>query len=318
MAIPIWKDTYLDVTSYLTDGRASFTIKAGGTAIYTGTVTADPDGNARIRLNDIVADYMPAAVLPAIADGLVPFRCLLTVTVEVPGMTTKTYTFVNDWSYDDSLDQSEAQLLNDPVRPLVDLRMPVLAVANAEDYTIEYTYHSTSGTSSGDDVTDDENQAFGVTPEIYGGEPGTLEVNGLTYRVEDTCRRYALYYVNAFGGWDSLLLREVCTLTDGIARHTHKREYDNSQAAARGTVNHANSITRRWQFHTDTLTDDEASRMYHLLESTQVYLYDLLELTFTPLVLTGSECVYKTYRNQGRKRATYVIDAEVARDFIRR
>lgn len=145
-----------------------------------------------------------------------------------------------------------------------------------------------------------------------------VQSTGATYRFVDTCARYALYYVNAYGGWDTLVMDGTDMEQDELTRHEATRVYDNNSIQNRGTVNHVNEIQKSWTLHTGYLTDEQSGRMHHLLNSVQVYLYDIESGSFLPVVLTGTSTEYKTYRNQGRRLVSYEIQARLAQDRIRR
>lgn len=145
-----------------------------------------------------------------------------------------------------------------------------------------------------------------------------VQSTGATYRFVDTCTRYALYYVNAYGGWDTLVMDGTDMERDELTRHEASRVYDNTDRQNRGTVNHVNDVQKSWKLHTGYLTDEQSGRMHHLLNSVQVYLYDMEEDAFLPVVLTGTSTEYKTYRNQGRRLVSYEIQARLAQDRIRR
>lgn len=145
-----------------------------------------------------------------------------------------------------------------------------------------------------------------------------VQSTGATYRFVDTCARYALYYVNAYGGWDMLMMDGLDEERDELTRHEATRVYDNGNAANRGTVNYVNEIQKSWTLRTGYLTDEQAGRMHHLLNSTQVYLYDISSAAFTPVVLSGTTTEYRTYRNQGRKLVSYEVEARLAQERMRR
>jgi hypothetical protein len=65
------------------------------------------------------------------------------------------------------------------------------------------------------------------------------------------------------------------------------------------------------------MTDDEASRMHHLLESTEVYLHNLEDDTIIPVNITNNSCEFKTFTNNGKKKFNYEIDVELARTKVR-
>lgn len=131
------------------------------------------------------------------------------------------------------------------------------------------------------------------------------------YKVaEQACKRYALYYRNAYGGMDSLLLDGV-QRKENYARSSITRKIDNSVQGARAVQNYRNALTEGWELRLNNLTDAEAARMHHLVGSTEVYLCDLIADTLTPLVLTDTECVDRTFAN-GRKRIDWKLAATTA------
>lgn len=318
---PIWKDYDVDLTLYLTDGAAVYEIRKGGVAIYTGRAFADPDGKAIVRINDICADHLQHE-LPAVdaTDLVADAASMATFTVYVGGTLVDTVTFWDDWSYDYHFDASVGGVTSDPIVPVIDPRMPLLlSLVKAGVYIIPPP-----------DFNSDFNFDFLVQavqsagPSTYVVKAGVLEAGdsvtfgGITWDVVAGCRRWAVYYVNAYGGWDSLLLREHETKTDAYTRSTIRRYYDNGQISARGAQDYRVDVGRRWQFRTDVLTDAQASRMHHLLGSPLAYLYDLDNAEFIPILVRDAECVYKTFRNQGARRVTYDLTLELAQDMTRR
>lgn len=133
-----------------------------------------------------------------------------------------------------------------------------------------------------------------------------------------TCDRYKLHYVNAYGGVDSFAIEGRVTESDNITRSTRKVDYNNSSSVNRGEQNYINEIEKKFSFHTGFLTDDESSRMHHLINSTNVVLEDILENTRTPVVITNSTLEYKTFKNQGGRMADYEIELRIAQDRVRR
>lgn len=129
------------------------------------------------------------------------------------------------------------------------------------------------------------------------------------YVYKSTDKNYALYYVNAYGGWDSLGIRGNVVQTDNIQSQTYKNKTN-------GKVKYLNTITPSWQLYTDSMND--GSQMHHLLESTQVYLHNLETDEIIPVVITDSTCTYKTYSNQGNARFNYVINVEASNYKIRK
>jgi hypothetical protein len=128
------------------------------------------------------------------------------------------------------------------------------------------------------------------------------------------CKQYALYYVNAYGGWDTLAVLGNTKVRDTLKRYTTEQVYDNTQTHNRGKVNYVNEVTRAFTFNTHPLNEDQASRMHHLLNSPHVYLHDVLTDHVYPIVLTGNT----TEHSKGPGLHSYTIEAELAQTRIRR
>lgn len=57
--------------------------------------------------------------------------------------------------------------------------------------------------------------------------------------------------------------------------------------------------------------------MHHLLESTNVYLHNLESNTIEPIIITNTNCEYKTYTNNGKKVVYYMIEAKSSKNKCR-
>lgn len=140
-------------------------------------------------------------------------------------------------------------------------------------------------------------------------QAGEDVVAAQNYVYKGTNKNYALYYINAYGGWDSLAIRGNVTRTDNIQSQTYKNKTN-------GKVKYLNTSTATWQLYTDDMND--GSKMHHLLESNEVYLHNLETDEITPVLITDSNCVYKNYANQGNTRFHYTINVEASNYKIRK
>lgn len=345
ITFPLWRDTYADLGSA---SAIPFRVRVNsdtGDIIYSGLCSPRPDGgNCRVRINDICADYL-AHALPALSD--LAFSALdfpLEFFVETwDGSDWNTiadsYKALPDWSYDHDFDYM-TDGLSHPVAEVLSARQYFLySVPTSQNVTIVITYSDgmnatrTIDNDSGD-FSSDFNYDFlrglaaaGAGTAVFdmreaavsGKTIVALSVGADEYIVRDDCYdRYVLYYVNAYGGWDSILVQGTSVRSDALTRHTAELSYDNTRMPDRGRRDYAIEIVRGYTFHTHILSDDEASRMHHLLESPQVYLHDLLTGDIRPLVLTGSECTFQTFAGNGRVMPQYEITANVAQSFERR
>ena len=134
----------------------------------------------------------------------------------------------------------------------------------------------------------------------------------LTYRFAQG--DYVLYYSNAYGGWDSLLCNGTSKKTDNIEHLNYRRKSRNQSEFSK--VNYQNNITPTWSLNTGITID--GSKMFHLLESTMVYLHNLETNEIIPVVITNSSCEYLTYTNNGKKPYYYNITVEESNQKLRK
>jgi hypothetical protein len=95
-------------------------------------------------------------------------------------------------------------------------------------------------------------------------------------------------------------------------------EYDNQYISNRGRRNYVNEVDKQFTLHTAVMTDVQSKAMHHLIESTNVYLYDIAQDQMIPVIVTDSALQYKTYRNNGNRMVSYDINVQVAQDRVRR
>ena len=336
MAQPIWKD-YTVILSQ--DDSTRYRIRQGAVTIFEGVAYRRPGAiDNEVRINDICADYLTHAV-PALSQA--SFTALtfpLTFDVEIWNGTAWTgadsVAFLNDWSYDYTYDV-ERDGMAFPVNGFLDPAMWVTFTAyDVPDITAVLTF--ADGTTQtvviplaiSPDFNSSFNDDFSISVRASGSGTAvfdlsqwsdvvSVEINGITYRVERNCHhRFALYYLNAYGGWDFLLMRGAFTEADDVERKTFQRAYDNSDIRNRGTDNFVNVIGKRYTLHTGWLSDDASSRMHHLLNSPDVYLYDIDLGQMVPVTLTASVTEYK--RSPVVRAIDYAVEVAVAQERMRR
>jgi len=104
--------------------------------------------------------------------------------------------------------------------------------------------------------------------------------NRLNYKIASG--DYVLYYSNAYGGWDSLLCNGTSRKTDNIEHLNYRRKSANQSQFSK--INYQNNVTPTWSLNTGINVN--GSKMYHLLESTMVYLHNLETNEIIPVVIT--------------------------------
>ena len=325
MIHPIWKDYFADLlTSVDTDFIIDMETGQDRQTIYSGRAVMRPsEDSLYVKMNDICADYVGHSPIPARA-GLSRFITLPIFRTYVNGNSTDSVQFYPDWSYDESFNPYDRGL-SVPVLSRIDRRQPLLFTAITDQVIV-----------TGIDVDGNtQNLYWGGGDDIYMitlfvdlgeftqlGKIEKIQITGggydMDYNIVDTCARYALCYVNAHGGWDSLLIEGNHSEVDNITRHTMDVVYENISVINRGKKNFVNEISKSMTLHTSWMSDDESSRMHHLLNSPDVYLYDMESEKMIPVLLKNPTTEYKTYKGNGGKLVNYAIEVEFANDRIRR
>lgn len=318
MAEPIWKDYYVTLG---TNDSYQYEIRIGDKVVYAGMAYKRPNmGYVAIKLNDIVADYLSVDLKLLRNDYL--FGGDVFCEILVDGDVVATVTFYADWSYDVSFNLSNKGL-SDPINSRVMLTTPVpYSSAFSEEYELEtkngLVYYIATDARASYCMFDLVAADLGINA---GEDVSILAVdcyNTHTYHVVDSCAKYALYYVNAYGGVDMLLIEGNHSEEDSLTRHTRSVEYDNREVSNRGRSDYAVELTKTLTLHTSWLSDDEASRMHHLLNSPQVCLFDIEHQQMIPVVLKNKKTEYKTFKGKGGKLVNYAIDVEFANEMLRK
>lgn len=339
MAIPIWKDKFVTLgTGESVQYR--ITLADTGEVIYSGKAYRRPgETNAVARVNDVCADWLEN-VLPYLSQA--EFTQLsLPVSFNVQTLSGSTWTtkesvqFLNDWSYDYGYNPATMGM-SFPVNGRIDSRMPLVWTGlNVSQVTA--TLRFKDGTTAqvivpiaiSDDFNADYNDDFSRSVRSAGSgtavflldawdDLDSVTIGSSTFKVVTDCARYALYYVNAYGGWDCFLIEGNTLEADSLKRYTREMVYDNRDIKNRGVKNYVNEIVKGFTFHTGWLLDDQGERMHHLVNSTDVYMYDIASGEMIPVIVTDNTCEYRTYKNQGNRFASYTIQVEVAQHRERR
>lgn len=337
-AKPIWKDHFSDFGTW---PYSDFIVveKVNNTTIYRGRAYRRPgESHLLVKVNDICADWLEHT-LPTLAQAeLTPANLPVEFDIDsiTLGANVDTVTFYNDWSYDPDFDYQTMGLAH-PINGRIDARqwIPVTAI-DVNDITMEITYKDgtvqtvTIPLAISADFNADFNADFARSLVTAGSGTAFFDLsqwdnvdhvvlNGLArYDVVTECARYALYYLNAYGGWDTFLIEANDATADALTRHTMAVEYDNGSIQARGLRDYAIELQRGITLHTGWLNDEQSLKMHHLLNSPDVYLWDFSEETMTPVVLTNPTTEYKTYKNTGRKMVEYTVTVQIARQMERR
>ena len=141
-------------------------------------------------------------------------------------------------------------------------------------------------------------------------DPGSyqvLTINSKQYIIINSCYKYCLYYLNKWGGWDSLLFMGKTIQNDNLTRLSYKNNY-RARRLDFNKINYLTTIQEGWNLTTSFMSDSSSEKMDNLLASNCMYLHNLEDNIITPVVITNSQCEHKSYKNQGRKLYTYTIN----------
>lgn len=328
---PIWKD-YIWEEETLND-FIEYHLDYAGDTIYAGKAYKYPDATGvQFLLNDVSEDFLDNGIIfPSFGKTEIIPNYLKTFTLITSSGSEKPVTFFNDWSYKDT-DLTKPYFLSDPISTLVDSRQYVLCswIFPTGEGVLNKRYTTPEGVVTTVDITLRQGINGYTYAEPLGNllleckskyEIGFVESGSFTttinYQIDTTNKNYVLYYTNAYGGWDSLLVQGNVKQTDQIESQTYVRKVLNTTSQF-SKNKYLNTIVPEWTLYTNYLTDTQASKMHHLLESTMVYLHNLEDNKIIPVIITNNSCEYKTYSNQGKNMFYYTIEVQSSQDKYRK
>lgn len=337
MAIPIWKDKFVNLGTY---ASRYFRIRVGSTTIYSGRAyRAASSGDLFVRINDICADYIapkPMAV-PYLSGSAMSFPVSFTVQSSSNGSswsTVETVQFNDDWSYDNGFDPSVSGMAF-PVTGRIDPRQRI--------YQTRYTTSSVNAVARYGSTIRSVSLTVQTTPPqdaflnslchagagyvvfdcasyaTYNGKPlKSVTVGATTYVVAKSCPQKVLYYKNPFGGYDHLLIEGNAVRSRSIQRETFVADYDNDYRN-RERWDFQNEVTETWTLNTGLLTLDETARMPYLLDSPLVFIADLDNPSaIVPALVVTDSYQAETYAVKGSRMKNHTFDVKIAQNEYRR
>ena len=283
---PIWKDYY--ITFQTQDSPVSYSIRIDGEVIFYGKAWCPPSYSMptyTTKINNICENYLKM--------GLDGFNNITTVTKGISHADAiKTFqiynddtvkmidevTFVYDWSHDDTKNYNMQSVV---------MSRPINCKMKEGMYTFQ-TYC----------------QSMMVQTLVSKTTPL------LNYRIINDCKsKWALYYLNSHGGWDSYLIEGYVSKKDTFNRNSISRQYDNNDIKF-STSPYMTEITDNYEIHTGWLNEKESSMIAsEIFPSTRVYLHNLETDEITPVTITDADAMYKNKNNTGRKLLNYTINA---------
>lgn len=269
---PIYKDTCY----YYAGSALTYSVSLNGSTIFNGRAYSAPgEGSICININRICENYLNNYdiddVLKELSSQVTAFEAFRTFTLkDSNGTTLETYKFLYNYDYGGEFRQG-GFALSAPIT---------------------------------------NKTALNFIP-LWTNFDGNYVTNGINaeYYTENVCdAEYALYYLNAKGGWDGLVIEGNSTRTDKIARHSYNKTYNN-QTIEYEKNTYISEITTEWKLNTGLLDDAQAKSLcWNLLSSNRVYLHDLRADRIYSAVITNSQNIYHTYRNNNHQPIQYEIN----------
>lgn len=327
---PIWEDVYFVISDNTGLEYIDYRITIGSSneIIYRGKVYRNSHGKYpfRFKINDICQDYLSSHLILDDEDDiefyvnndyLKGFVLQLSSNNFNTSRTVATINFRYDWSYIHYTGKNVSWVTN-PISNVVDYRQYFIysfaydqSVANNAVITINGTNYTNLNNPS--ELTFVKRLDSSKKDYVIKASYGSYSTE---YNVIDSCKRYCLYYLNERGGYDWLVIDGKVVKSYNYQRNYFTQNYDSSSKEF-GKVNYKNNITESWALTTGYLSDIQSEKMRNIFGSTELYLHDLVDDVITPVVITNTEQVEKTFKNQDRKLYNYTINVQNSQTKIR-
>lgn len=319
--LPAWKDLVIRQYAVGT-GTLTYSLKDGENIIFTGRSHNVSDTNTyTIPFSSIARDYVDARITLDLSKT-VQDEVTYSRTITVLGVSpTREYLIYNDYSYEDvEVSVGRPFVLSRPLSNVVDPRQYLFCtVANLSGVACSVAIKQGIMMLASAAVANCRTFTLPLSKEEYLGMKVTtsgVSVN-MVYDVLETNADYCLYYLNAYGGYDHLLIKGNSLMSESYTRtEVRRNELNTTLKHNRDII--ATDIVRKWQLHTDYLSDEQWALTHHLLGSPHIFLHNLNTGDVVPVVITAHQADWKTYRNQGNRKSNLTIEVEEARTRVRR
>lgn len=134
------------------------------------------------------------------------------------------------------------------------------------------------------------------------------------YDVKCTNAKYCLYYLSPFGSWNWCLFEGKAVETDTVKKETYLANINNAYSTMFETNNFMETVNTGWTLNTGYIKDKYSKNFRYLVQSPKVYLHDLEENQVYAVNIETKSADVKTFKNNGRKFATYSIKVNFAQN----
>lgn len=338
---PVWRDVDWTINA---EEPVNYTIKDNTGIIFEGIATSKPDSDeVDIRITEFAKNVVNSdceLFFDSYGETFeVPNYCKQ-LTLEVNGHTQLYSYFINnyDYNYDSSNLMGQVHIIgshtdkwnegkNGQIGKLTKHGNYLFTIFNptSEGYYITITNTNESGEQI---MWYDEHR---IAPKqalvfmVYDLEYEWLKIEipherytiG-KFKVVDSCNQYNLHYLNAAGGYSTLALegkkgKRIDNFTfDYFKTRGHINDYNKPQMNK-----YKVDITPKWELQTGWLSDEDSKLMYNVFGSQKMWLEDNETGEIYPVYITNTNCEYKTFTNQGRKKYNYSISLTSANTLIK-
>lgn len=337
---PVWQD----YEATIGEGEAlDYSIRytdPGGVEreIYRGRAVPRPYTiTAKVRIGDVCADWLGNPFPTAEGFSLSPaLSRKFTVRNETAGVDADAVQLDYDWSYDDDLDYDSNPVLIDPVSPWLSEFQPiVLSVPKAGTLEVTLVYGDGTTSALSYTATGAGNVRIEVSKLPNASSLAFIEAGGMRWGVRHCPHDAVLFYLNRYGGWDSLVATSALQ-AETFKASSVRADYDPRDLGAVGTRNYLAEVTERWTLHTGWLTpvrktewqyDAEQARqgrynpavaMRHVFGTPSAYLMFTGSALLNPVVLTDTNVTYKDTPRNGGRPFDFAVGVQMSQNRIRR
>lgn len=305
--------------TFTNSNTIDYRIVVNGVTIYTGellpynpaesTLTIDISPICRSYLDtfyeNIIVNTLATPV--PVVDGIATIHTFMVYSSSNPGAgsdeTAVSYQVVYDYNTEYAQPLPDVSYLNDPIDNIIDPRQRVFASAYNVGGAQAYSATLNGAVVASGSLNTQQIHMFPVDLAATAATEGdTLVMSATgagdtTYKVTRSCpHRYVVYYVNKYGGLDSLL----CT-------GRHIQGWSPSRVDAKLYDDRLNrrdfqqrriyqDIDHTFTLNTGLLSNTGAEKIDHLIYSPKVFLHDLEKNTITSCLITDTTYQVKVHR----------------------
>lgn len=297
---PIWKTQNIEFKGEPQE-EIDYVITANGKTVHNARVMLGKDGKYSLELNELLRYYMKTVFDPWDNDYIQDTGGYMSGEVAVKtGDVYETYCEYVTWN-DCSYNSEERVITNEPVEYKFDRRqlipISILSKYGKAGLVVDRTREAVgSKISRRYEISNSMQTAFCIADGYYAFYATATygdNIEEINFKLDECSNAtHCLYYQNAYGGIDYLLVKGNVKKKDNISRTTVKRARDTSKPSHSTVVTHT-EIETVYEVYTHYLNDRQSKRMHHLVESPLVWLHDLETQDIIPVVMNDSTHEYK-------------------------